>query len=188
MLNPPPGSGSANSLAAELAKRKANKNEKKSIAGEAMNLPEFNRYDMKTKLKLFKLNENEYFEQLFTKDNLIDPINKAQVDSENATPPTGDTTAPVQMGTIKYFGPYYYNPVALEQFFDKTIESYKSSKIFCYDEPIIKSILNPYLDVIGDFKIFYLFGNYEKAVRELKCKQQYELLETTNNFIEAITR
>jgi hypothetical protein len=43
-------------------------------------------------------------------------------------------------------------------------------------------------DIINDFKIFYLFGNYTKATRELKCAQQYELLETTNNFIEAITR
>ncbi len=83
---------------------------------------------------------------------------------------------------------YYYDITALESAYAKLKESYYSDRIFSDDNPIIKSILEPYLDLIGDFKIFYLFGNYTKPTRELKCVQQYDLLETTNNFIEAITR
>ena len=86
------------------------------------------------------------------------------------------------------YGKYYYDENNLTEAFNLFNAGYVSSKIFCYDNPIIKSILEPYLLKINDFKIFYLFGNYTKDVRELKCGQQFELLETTNNFIEAITR
>lgn len=86
------------------------------------------------------------------------------------------------------YGNYYYDKHNLDLAFELFNDGYVSSKIFCYDNPIIKSILEPYLLKINDFKIFYLFGNYTKDTRELKCAQQFELLETTNNFIEAITR
>jgi hypothetical protein len=86
------------------------------------------------------------------------------------------------------YGNYYYDKENIDSAFELFNNGYVSSKIFCYDNPIIKSILEPYLLKINDFKIFYLFGNYTKDTRELKCAQQFELLETTNNFIEAITR
>jgi hypothetical protein len=133
---------------------------------------------------------------LFTKNDIDKKIEKPEKYNIVITPQTVKSTE--QGGTgLKTPGfitdpsghlNYVYNPDALDEFFDKTIKSYESKKIFCFDNPIIKTILNPYLDIIGDFKIFYLFGNYEKPMRELKCAQQYELLETTNNFIEAITR
>ena len=188
----PTGPAAPNALKAELAKRLGAKNENKATAGEAMNLPDFFRYDEKTKLKLFKLNTDDYFKQLFIKDELSAPINKDILDNEALrilpqSSGTGQSNV-INVTTLPDWGKYYYNAEALDEFFQKTIKSYESKKIFCYDSPIIKTILNPYLDIIGDFKIFYLFGNYEKPMRELKCAQQYELLETTNNFIEAITR
>jgi hypothetical protein len=42
---------------------------------------------------------------------------------------------------------------------------------------------------ITDFKVFYLFANYDKkneGLGKLKCKNQYDLLENTLGFIEAI--
>lgn len=188
----PTNRGGQNALVAELAKRQGAKNENRAKVGEAMNLPEFTRYDEKTKLKLFKLNSDEYINQLFIK-SASEPLKKEQLEKEpikkQSKASTSQGTADViPVMTLPDYGNYFYNPDALDEFFNKTIKSYESNKIFCYDNPIIKTILNPYLDVIGDFKIFYLFGNYEKPMRELKCAQQYELLETTNNFIEAITR
>lgn len=104
----------------------------------------------------------------------------------------GDTNIPHQIYKKdtkgETYGDYYYDDTHLEEAFNLFNDSYQSSKIFCYDNPIIKTILEPYLLKINDFKIFYLFGNYTKETRELKCAQQFELLETTNNFIEAITR
>ncbi len=184
----PTGPAAPNALMAELAKRKGAKNENKAKVGEAMNLPEFTRYDEKTKLKLFKLNSDEYINQLFIK-SASEPLNKVQLEKDALIPLSSQgQTVRIPVMTLPDYGYYFYNPAALDEFFNKTIKSYESKKIFCYENPIIKTILNPYLDIIGDFKIFYLFGNYEKPMRELKCAQQYELLETTNNFIEAITR
>jgi hypothetical protein len=141
--------------------------------------PVYTKYDKNKKLKVFDIRSENYMEQIFKKDNKI--TNATELKNWLVTEPTVFPTVPD-------YGNYFYNPVALDKVATQTLDTYKSSKIFCYDEPIIKSILEPYLDIINDFKIFYLFGNYTKATRELKCAQQYELLETTNNFIEAITR
>lgn len=153
----------------------------------AIMYPQTLKYDENSKLKNIHINKKNYLNSIYIKQS-IDSIDKSKLGitvqgaNTDGTKEAGIITDP--SGLLDY----YYDASGLDQFFNKTIQSYQSSKIFCFDEPIIKTILNPYLDVIGDFKIFYLFGNYEKAVRELKCKQQYELLETTNNFIEAITR
>ena len=154
------GTSSANALQAELAKRKSTKQEKTGSAAIMENTPSSHKYNKLRKLKIFDIGGDKYYEQLFTK-----------------TQPTPGT-----------FTDYTYNTSAIDEAYKKLLKNYVSSKTFCYDEPIIKTILGPYLDKINDFKIFYLFGNYNKATRELKCAQQYELLETTNNFIEAITR
>lgn len=152
----------------------------------AIMYPQSLKYDENSKLKNIHLDKKNYLDSIYTKpligSNNIISLGITGQGQDGNMKEAGRITDP--SGLLNY----YYDESGLEQFYKKTIESYQSSKIFCFDEPIIKSILNPYLDVIGDFKIFYLFGNYEKAVRELKCKQQYELLETTNNFIEAITR
>jgi hypothetical protein len=177
-IDPPSGSGAPAFMQGIIEGRAGGK--------AAIIYPNSLKYDENSKIKFIRINNINYLNSIYKKND-IDIINKREL---GITPQTS-------AGAIREAGiitdpsgllDYYYNPTALDEFFTKTIDSYQSSKIFCYDEPIIKSILNPYLDVIGDFKIFYLFGNYEKAIRELKCKQQYELLETTNNFIEAITR
>jgi hypothetical protein len=162
----------------------------------AIMYPQALKYDDNTKMKILHINKQNFMPSLFTKNDIDKKIEKPEKYNIVITPQTVKSTE--QGGTgLKTPGfitdpsghlNYVYNPDALDEFFDKTIKSYESKKIFCFDNPIIKTILNPYLDIIGDFKIFYLFGNYEKPMRELKCAQQYELLETTNNFIEAITR
>jgi hypothetical protein len=72
---------------------------------------------------------------------------------------------------------------------------YKSNKIFSYEKPIITDILDPYITstegkvTIDDYKIFYLFGNYnDEALSELKCKHQNTLLENTKDFISTIVK
>ena len=74
---------------------------------------------------------------------------------------------------------------------------YKSQKIFNFDKPLIADILAPYVSkkpktedyVIGDYKLFYLFGNYDDDNRtQYKCDDQINLLDNTANFIEAVTK
>ncbi len=141
--------------------------------------PKYTKYNKDKKIKIFDIRSENYMEQVFKKNDKIINADKIK---------TWFPNDPYVFPTVPDYGDYFYNPLALDKVATQTLDTYKSSKIFCYNEPIIKSILEPYLDIINDFKIFYLFGNYTKATRELKCAQQYELLETTNNFIEAITR
>ncbi len=151
--------------------------------------PKYTKYDKNKKMKIFDISSDNYINQLFTKNNTLTNDSKEQLQRYTGyTELKPGVIAEDNFPPVPDYGDYFYDSSALEEVYSKTIERYKSSKIFCIDEPIIKSILEPYLDIINDFKIFYLFGNYTKATRELKCAQQYELLETTNNFIEAITR
>ena len=168
----------------------AAKAEKKGNTSVSFLEPRYTKYNKIKKLKIFDIKNDNYLSQLFTKKSTTATGEKPASGSLNTTgaAPTNDKEISPPAPLIPSFGDYYYDPSALDEVFSKTLNTYKSSKIFCYDQPIIKSILEPYLDIINDFKIFYLFGNYTKATRELKCAQQFELLETTNNFIEAITR
>jgi hypothetical protein len=82
------------------------------------------------------------------------------------------------------------------------ISTYTSNKIYNFDKPIITDILSPYIETselpsdhprnksaIKDFKMFYLFGNYDDNQKtQFKCEHQIKLLHNTKNFIQAITR
>jgi hypothetical protein len=62
---------------------------------------------------------------------------------------------------------------------------YKSDKIYNFDEPLIQKVLEPSLAKISDYKVFYLFGNYQDDnIRELKCAHQYKLFDNTKTFIK----
>jgi hypothetical protein len=75
--------------------------------------------------------------------------------------------------------------------------SYSSQKIYEYDNPFIKSIINVYtkqrnvefegknvvLKDISSFKLFYLFSNTQMTK---KCKHQWKLLNETVSFINTI--
>ncbi len=150
--------------------------------------PKYTKYDRNKKIKIFDISSDNYINQLFTKKSELTSDSKDKVGRYTGYSDTKGDSASKDFPPVPDYGDYFYNSNSLDEVYTKTIDAYKSSKIFCVDEPIIKSILEPYLDIINDFKIFYLFGNYTKATRELKCAQQFELLETTNNFIEAITR
>jgi hypothetical protein len=89
----------------------------------------------------------------------------------------------------------------VEKMYNYINDSYSSSKLFSAKKPLIENILESYLpppgssdfskSYITDFKVFYLFANYDegnKGLNELKCKNQYDLLENTLGFIEAIRR
>lgn len=92
-------------------------------------------------------------------------------------------------------GNEFYNYSDVEKEYDNLKETYVSSKIFCDKKPLIQDILSYYIDKdtnnetkIKDFKIFYLFGNYEKEIsNDLKCVHQNTLLNNTENFIKTIT-
>jgi hypothetical protein len=88
-------------------------------------------------------------------------------------------------------------------------ESYDSSKIFNFDKPLITDILEKYIEkdvieteleedkkekiehnltAIKDYKLFYLFGNYNTdPTSQFKCIHQINLLDNTKNFIQAVT-
>lgn len=78
------------------------------------------------------------------------------------------------------------------------ITAYTSDKIFNFDDPIITNILSPYIEsdkkdaihnktAIKDYKLFYLFGNYDENQKtQFKCDHQIKLLKNTENFIKAI--
>lgn len=68
----------------------------------------------------------------------------------------------------------------------KQKNKYISSKIFNFDKPIMETIIQPYLKDVGNFKILYLFGNYDEYNTNLKCSHQYELLNNTIDFINNI--
>lgn len=88
--------------------------------------------------------------------------------------------------------------------------NYISGRIFNKSRPLIQDILDPYIDTadidnnesrpgsstetdsgikkINDYKIFYLFGNYDdKNKVQYKCEHQINLLENTKEFISAVT-
>jgi hypothetical protein len=83
---------------------------------------------------------------------------------------------------------YKYNQDNLKNTFELVNNDYKSDKMFRFSNPIISNILGPYLgqNKIETFLLFYLFGNDDDDLRELKCKNQYLLLESTRSFIDAI--
>lgn len=78
------------------------------------------------------------------------------------------------------------------------ISTYASDKIYNFDKPVITDILSPYIEdetksdeynreAIKDYKMFYLFGNYDSSQKtQFKCEHQIKLLKNTENFIKAI--
>ena len=78
--------------------------------------------------------------------------------------------------------------------------NYKADRIFNKKKPLIQDILEPYIETnkqgndassikkIKDYKIFYLFGNYDDNQKvQYKCEHQIKLLKNTENFIQAVT-
>lgn len=97
------------------------------------------------------------------------------------------------------------NETALSVRFDQLVKqqrflitAYASNKIYNFDNPIITDILSPYIEnekkdevynktAIKDYKLFYLFGNYDENQKtQFKCEHQVKLLKNTENFIKAI--
>lgn len=77
---------------------------------------------------------------------------------------------------------------ALEAEYKSIEKSYKSDAIFSFDEPLIQKIMDRYFKSIKDYKVFYLFANYNNSsMGELKCANQNKLLKNTNDFMKSIT-
>lgn len=75
----------------------------------------------------------------------------------------------------------------MKEQYSKMVNVYKSDKIFEFKKTLIEDILKPYLNDISDFKVIYLFGNYDKDdTTKLKCQPQIKLLKNTLNFIDNI--
>lgn len=83
-----------------------------------------------------------------------------------------------------------YDTNAMLTNYDRISKSYVSKKIFSFDHPLITNVLEPYVNEIKDYKVFYLFGNYtgtdSEKLKNLKCEHQYSLLENTADFINVI--
>ncbi len=106
----------------------------------------------------------------------------------------------------RYYGLYKWNGKEYELNYDNMrkqqqnmIGDYVAFKIFNNEKPLITDILSYYIpsekktdtnvydNKIYDFKIFYLFGNYEDSTKtDFKCQHQVQLLKDTKNFINAI--
>jgi len=100
---------------------------------------------------------------------------------------TPEETEIIQLIEIKS-GKFEFNNNKVDLLIGKYNNIYRFDKIFNKRNPIIKQVLNHYLQRINDYKIFYLFGNYgNDAIRNFKCKQQFDLLQNTKKFVESIT-
>ena len=77
----------------------------------------------------------------------------------------------------------------LDKEYKKLIGTYKSNGLFNFDKPLITNILDKYVSIINDYKVFYLFGNYpDEELRNLKCSHQFSLLDNTADFIETVVK
>lgn len=79
-------------------------------------------------------------------------------------------------------------PIIDEESIKSILESdvfinYYKSNVLHNKNTIAEKILCPYLNKINDYKIFYLFSNYNQ---ELKCEHQIKLLDNTKDFIKSI--
>jgi hypothetical protein len=81
---------------------------------------------------------------------------------------------------------YNYSVIDNEISNDTIMKKYDSSKTYCPNYPIISTILNPYLEKISEFKIFYLFSNKDTTDHNINCVEQINLLSETYDFIENI--
>jgi hypothetical protein len=80
-----------------------------------------------------------------------------------------------------------YDYSLFDTIYQTLIESYKSDQIFNFEKPMIKTLLEPYMVKIFDYKVLYLLANYKKEeVRNRKCKHQYKLFYNTKDFIQSI--
>jgi hypothetical protein len=70
--------------------------------------------------------------------------------------------------------------------YDDLKGSYKPNRLFNFENPLIQTILQPYLNVVSEYKMFYLLGNYNDDRKDMKCEHQYNLLEQSYDFISAI--
>lgn len=81
----------------------------------------------------------------------------------------------------------------LENCRKEIIKQYNPGKIYNFQKPLLTDILSRYVkegkDKINDFKMFYLFGNYDENDKtQFKCKPQFELLKETQDFINTIAQ
>lgn len=89
-------------------------------------------------------------------------------------------------------------------------QTYKSDKLFNFQKPIINDILDPYIEktinesdeesiktkkiehnltAIKDYKMFYLFANYDNQTKtQKKCPHQIKLLNNTKKFVETLAQ
>lgn len=95
------------------------------------------------------------------------------------------------------FEPYENIYRSIEKLQELQKSKYSSQKIYEYDEPFIKSVINVYtkertvetegkkikLKEVLFFKLFYLFSNTQMTK---KCKHQWKLLNETTSFINTI--
>lgn len=87
-----------------------------------------------------------------------------------------------------------FNNQNIIEYYNQLKGSYRSDKLFNFTKPLITDILNPYIEKIDDYKVFYLFGNYynvdnvsnSNETTTMKCEHQYKLLENTKDFISTI--
>jgi len=77
------------------------------------------------------------------------------------------------------------------------LSGYSSNKIYSEKKELITDILSPFIEnenkdntnVIKDYKIFYLFANYDNDEKtKFKCSHQIKLLENTKDFINSVIK
>jgi hypothetical protein len=73
----------------------------------------------------------------------------------------------------------------LKKIYKSINEEYNSDALFNYNRPLIQDILEPYLDKINDFKLFYLLNNNGQTN---KCAPQLKLLAKSALIIEELCK
>jgi uncharacterized protein YqgV (UPF0045/DUF77 family) len=71
----------------------------------------------------------------------------------------------------------------LEEKLKQIEKSYDYSKTYNYDNPLIATVLKPYLDKLENYYMFYLLTNNDP---DFKCEKQMKLLDVSLKFIQAM--
>lgn len=152
-----------------------------------MIIKEDERQELESKFKKQSLNLDFVFQQKIARMWLISNVvdNKRLIEFYNLN----NESEISQKLFDSYDGELRFNYRNMLNEYNKFQYIYKPDAIYNFENPLIESILKPYIKYIDDYKIFYLFANYEnELIRDLKCANQYKLLNNTEDFIKAITK
>uniref|UniRef100_A0A6C0EEW2 Kinesin motor domain-containing protein n=1 Tax=viral metagenome TaxID=1070528 RepID=A0A6C0EEW2_9ZZZZ len=147
---------------------------------ETVLLPLIKRFNKYLEILTPSQQQNINFEEIIKDPSALQYINKYVSTSAYITPQQLNALLEIN-NAQEYAG------INIDGLYAKLKASYDPKRIFTNEKPLIQDILEPYLNKINDYKLFYLFANYgDQDKNQFKCGYQYELLNDTSDFIRAL--